>query len=63
MIVEPQLNQFSGAILSPVNYSLNDTISQCARFRSAKPEIDIIFDPQLYVPSANRALATQAKRY
>lgn len=54
MIVEPQLNQFSGAILSPVNYSLNDTISQCARFRSAKPGIDIIFDPQLYVPSANR---------
>lgn len=56
MIVEPQLSQFSGAILSPVNYSFNETIAQCVRFRSAKPDIDIIFDPQLYVPSANRGV-------
>ncbi|HUX91744.1 MAG TPA: hypothetical protein VMV48_13755 [Gallionellaceae bacterium] len=54
MVVEAELRQFSGAILSPVNYSLNDTIAQCARFRSYKTDFDIIFDPQLYVPSVSR---------
>ncbi|MBI5636709.1 MAG: hypothetical protein HZA03_01930 [Nitrospinae bacterium] len=54
MIVEPQLGQFAGAILSPVNYSLDNTVAQCARFRDVKADIDIIFDPQLYVPSADR---------
>lgn len=54
MVVETELNHFAGAILSPVNYSLDETIAQCVRFRQANRSIDIIFDPQLYVPSANR---------
>lgn len=54
MIVEPHLSQFAGAILSPINYSLDETVTQCAKFRAEYPKFDIIFDPQLYVPSADR---------
>jgi len=54
MITEPELNKYAGAILSPINYSVDDTISQCIRFRSTMHDFDIIFDPQLYVPSVSR---------
>lgn len=54
MVVEPRLGAFAGAILSPVNYSLEQTIAQCTRFRTERDNFDIIFDPQLYVPTTNR---------
>lgn len=54
MVVEPGLAAFAGAILSPVNYTLEQTIAQCTRFRAERDNFDIIFDPQLYVPMANR---------
>lgn len=54
MVLEPGLIAFAGAILSPVNYTWEQTIAQCTRFRTERSNFDIIFDPQLYAPTANR---------
>ena len=54
MVLEPALGAFRGVILSPVNYGPDETREQCARFRRERPTLDLIFDPQLYVPSSNR---------
>ena len=54
MVLEDGLREFAGAILSPVNYTHDETIEQCARFRDAAPNLDIWFDPQLYVPRTER---------
>lgn len=54
MILEPELNRFKGAILSPVNYNPGNTIDQCKRFRKERGDLDIVFDPQLYFPVSER---------
>src|SRR5690242_11554596 len=54
MVLEAGLQAFAGAILSPVNYSPTETTEACERFRRERSAFDIIFDPQLYVPTTNR---------
>ena len=54
MVLEDGLRAYAGAILSPVNYTHDETVAQCARFREAAPDLDIWFDPQLYVPRTDR---------
>jgi len=54
MVLEEGLSAFGGVVLSPVNYSPEDTVQQCARFRSHARRLDIIFDPQLYVLASGR---------
>ena len=50
LIFETQLNGYAGAILSPVNYAMTDVVVQVEDIRARKPEFDVVFDPQLYVP-------------
>jgi len=59
MILEKDLSKFAGAILSPVNYSPVDTLKQCARFRKEKPQFDIVFDSQLYIPDSEKGQLSQ----
>jgi len=54
LVLEPHLNNFAGVILSPVNFAPEKTRADCAEFRRANAACDIIFDPQMYVPSATR---------
>jgi hypothetical protein len=54
MVLEPTLAQFGGVILSPVNYAPEATVTQCARLRRSSNLAEIYFDPQLYVPLADR---------
>ena len=54
MVTESTLRQFGGVILSPVNYSPEETIAQCNTFRDHENLREIYFDPQLYVPLADR---------
>ena len=51
------LSFYSGAILSPVNYSESDIISQ-VNLANKKDDFEIIFDPQLYYPRSDRGLLT-----
>ena len=59
MVLESELEAFRGVILSPVNYGPGETLEQCVRFRQDKPSLDLIFDPQLYVPSSGRGCLPQ----
>lgn len=55
LLFEPELGQFSGAILSPVNYGPSKTQAQVARaLEDLKSPFDLILDPQLYVPQSSR---------
>jgi len=54
LVLEPGLTKYKGVILSPVNYSPADTKECCANFRKKRKDIDIVFDPQLYVPLQGR---------
>lgn len=54
MLLEPELNRFAGAILSPVNYAPEKMVDQCKRIRGELRNFDIIFDPQLYEPQTSR---------
>lgn len=53
LLNEPELNQYSGAIVSPVNYSEEDIIRQVNSF-SDNSNFKVIFDPQLYYPRSYR---------
>lgn len=54
MVLEQYLAAYRGVILSPVNYGPDETAQQCARFRRDNQALDLVFDPQLYVPSSAR---------
>lgn len=58
LLSAPELSQFSGAILSPVNYSELDIRSQIESMRN-RPEFEMIFDPQLYYPRSERGVLRQ----
>lgn len=49
----PELAGYKGAILSPVNYSLEDVKKQIVSTRK-RGSFDAIFDPQLYRPQSDR---------
>jgi len=51
LLCVPELNQFKGAIISPVNYCESDVVSQISLVRE-KPNFEMIFDPQLYYPKS-----------
>lgn len=56
LVYEPGLAAYKGAILSPINYSPTETKDNCAKIRKKCEGMDIIFDPQLYVPMQARGL-------
>jgi hypothetical protein len=51
LLREPELGAYRGAILSPVNYVMQDVIAQVA---AAPDGFDTIFDPQFYYPNSER---------
>lgn len=53
LVKDEDLNQFRGAILSPVNYSQSQIINQIESMNS-RENFEIIFDPQLYFPRTER---------
>lgn len=54
LVFEPGLNSFKGAILSPVNEDEGQVGALIARVRSERPDMELVFDPQLYFPTSNR---------
>lgn len=54
LVLEPGLSSYKGAVLSPVNYSPTETLECCVNVRRKRSELDIVFDPQLYVPLQGR---------
>lgn len=52
LVGEKDLDAFSGIVLSPLNYSPEDTRQQVCDFR--RNSYDIILDPQLYYPDSER---------
>jgi hypothetical protein len=56
MLFEPELTDYRGAILSPVNYTPAETEPLVARARKELKRFAVWFDPQLYVPGSNRGV-------
>jgi hypothetical protein len=54
LLFEPELESYVGAILSPVNEDFAKVVTLLGRVRSTLPEMEMIFDPQLYFPTSNR---------
>ena len=56
LLLEPELSEFGGMIVSPVNYTATDVAAQIAAIRAdgARTTFDVIFDPQLYSPRTER---------
>lgn len=54
LVLEDQLKSFAGVILSPVNEGLSEVTVQVADIREARGNLDVLFDPQLYVPQSQR---------
>jgi len=50
----PEMSSYAGAIFSPINCTEAEATEQIAEVRSSKKTFEIIFDPQLYVPSSER---------
>jgi hypothetical protein len=50
----PEMSKFAGAIFSPINCTQTEATEQIATVREEKKHFEIIFDPQLYVPSSGR---------
>jgi hypothetical protein len=57
LLWDSRLSLYSGAILSPVNYSEADIISQ-VEHANRQSNFEMIFDPQLYYPRSDRGLLT-----
>lgn len=55
LLSDPELANYRGAILSPVNYREADVIGQIQTSR-AYQEFETVFDPQLYYPSSQRGV-------
>src|SRR4051794_11505644 len=49
LLTEPLLDQYAGAILSPVNYDELSMLAQVQMYRRTGNR-DVIFDPQIYYP-------------
>lgn len=54
LVLESGLSAYRGVVLSPVNYSPSDTQEFCAKVREKRKGMDVVFDPQLYVPMQGR---------
>lgn len=61
LLFEPELKGYAGAILSPVNYDLSQIMALLKRVRKERPDMEMIFDPQIYFPRSDRGkIATWA---
>ena len=54
LIYLPELSKFAGAIFSPINSRKLGMQEEIGEVRSSRSKFEIIFDPQLYVPSTSR---------
>jgi hypothetical protein len=50
----PDMSTYAGAIFSPINCTQAEAIEQIERVVAVKPDFEILFDPQLYVPATSR---------
>jgi hypothetical protein len=53
LLFEKELDEFAGAILSPLNYDPSEVINQLSRLRG-REHFKTIFDPHLYRPKSDR---------
>ena len=53
LLFEPQLGRFAGAILSPLNYTPEETAGQISELRK-RENFQTILDPHLYRPQSDR---------
>lgn len=63
LLFEPELGGFRGAILSPINYERPQIQGQIAEAREIGRGFEMIFDPQLYVPSVIRGCLPSWRSY
>lgn len=54
LVGEPGIGSFAGVVLSPVNDGPDEIISRLSRVRETQPALDVVLDPQLYNPAAQR---------
>lgn len=54
LLLEQNLARLQGAFLSPVNADQAEVIDIIRRAQEARPDLEMIFDPQLYFPQSNR---------
>ncbi len=54
LVAEQHLSGFAGLVLSPVNDTPEDTKTKLTEARRTKPDLEVIFDPQLYAPGSQR---------
>jgi hypothetical protein len=50
----PEMSSYAGAIFSPINCTEAEATEQIEEVRASKKAFEIVFDPQLYVPSSGR---------
>lgn len=51
LLAEPDIGNYSGLILSPVNDAPADVANRLARLGESRDELEVILDPQLYNPA------------
>jgi hypothetical protein len=56
---EPDIGNYSGMVLSPVNDSPADVAAGLLRLGEQRPKLDVILDPQLYNPAVDKGLMDQ----
>ena len=54
LLLQAGLEEFAGAILSPVNYDETQVAKQIVKVRKRRPDFKFVFDPQLYYPNSQR---------
>jgi len=54
LLTEPDIGQLVGAVLSPVNDSPATAAARIRRLRDRRATLELVLDPQLYNPSAER---------
>ncbi len=50
----PEMSAYAGAIFSPINYGEAEMAEDIQEVRATRPQLEIVFDPQLYVPATDR---------
>src|SRR6266851_3833129 len=58
LVAETDLDEFRGIVLSPVNRD-SETLGQNIQTFRSKGHFDIVFDPQLYIPTSDRGCLPQ----
>lgn len=54
LLLDPNLTRLQGAFLSPVNADQAEVVDIIRKARESRPDLEMIFDPQLYFPQSNR---------